>query len=191
MLAVTILLALLLSLGALAWVVWPLLDRAPAPVLVADDRLAELIGRKDAVVSAIRDLEFDFKLGKLDAEDYKRYDERLRRQAVALLQQIEQVAPASTGLDAAVESEVLRRRRVPEAQSPAFAPRPVLVAAGAAAAGAAPATAAPATNGAPVAANGGPRRFCTTCGSLLQPEHRFCATCGTRVETPEVHASES
>lgn len=179
MVVATLILAVVLALAATAWVVWPLLNRTPAPVLVEDDGLADLLGRKDAVVSAIRDLEFDFKLGKLSEEDFQRYNDSLRRQAVALLQQIEQVAPASIGLDATVEAEVMRRRRMADGvQAPAHS-RPVAVPAGAAVAtgvinGIAPR---------PASVKGSARRkYCTECGSPLEAHHRFCAKCGTPVQ---------
>lgn len=199
MLAVTLIIALVLSLAALAWVVWPLLNRAPAPLLVEDDRLATLIGRKEAVMTAIKDLEFDYHVGKLDDEDYQRYDQRLRRQAIVLIQQIEQVAPQSTGMDVKLETEIMQRRKVADparvaaavaapqpatqpahvAQTVAILPQPsnggaVATAAVPAAVAANPAAASSsATNGAPAV------RFCTNCGTHLEPQHKFCANCGT------------
>jgi hypothetical protein len=199
MMWIALLIALLLSLAALAYVVWPLLKPGPAPVMVEDDRLTELLGRKDAVLKAIKDLEFDYQVGKLSEEDYQLYDQRLRRQAVTLLQQIEQVAPLSANLDNELELEIARRRRV---QSPAAAPagapaRPLPVAASVAASVAAPvavAAGSPASAGAAAplavaegpganAANGSgsPARFCTNCGSRLETHHKFCANCGTPV----------
>ncbi len=192
MLAVTLILALLISLAALAWVVWPLLNRAPALPLVEDDRLGTLIGRKEAVMTAIKDLEFDYHVGKLDDEDYQRYDQRLRRQAIGLIQQIEQLAPQSTGLDATLENEIAHRRKVAEPAAaavrsasiaqPAVA-RPQLSNGGAVVAATA-AVAAPmaVVAAAPVSGPGGaPARFCTNCGTRLDAQHKFCANCGTPV----------
>ena len=183
------LIALVVSLGALAYVVWPLLKPGPAPVMVEDDRLTELLGRKDAVLMAIKDLEFDYQVGKLSEEDYQLYDQRLRRQAVALLQQIEQVAPQSADIDAAVEAEIAQRRRVleparaavkPAAAAVVAASAPVQVAAqtpALAVAGAAAGAAAPVGNG--TVSGGAAPRYCTNCGSRLDAHHKFCANCGT------------
>lgn len=174
MLVATILIAALVSIAALAWVVWPLLNRAPAPLLVEDDRFAELLARKDSVVMALKDLEFDYNVGKLSDEDYERYEQRLRRQAIGYLQQIEQIAPASTELDAGVEAEIARHRRVTVAAPAEAAPvREAIPAVQMAALGTA-AVRAPATNGSA-------GRFCTNCGSPIAAEHRFCAGCGTPV----------
>lgn len=179
MMWIALLIALVLSLAALAYVVWPLLKPGPAPVLVEDDRLTELLGRKDAVMLAIKELEFDYHVGKLSEEDYQLYDGRLRRQAVGLLQQIEQVAPLSAQMDATLEAEIARRRRVAEPAAIAGQvvrqPAAVAVAAGSARV-AAPASA-PA-NG-PVNGNGARPRFCTTCGNPVEANHKFCANCGT------------
>ncbi len=179
MMWIALLIALVLSLAALAYVVWPLLKPGPAPVLVEDDRLTELLGRKDAVMLAIKELEFDYHVGKLSEEDYQLYDGRLRRQAVGLLQQIEQVAPLSAQMDATLEAEIARRRRVAEpaaiAGQAVRQPAAVAVAAGSARV-AAPAGA-PA--GGPVNGNGARPRFCTTCGNPVEANHKFCANCGT------------
>jgi hypothetical protein len=186
MMWIALLIALLLSLGALAYVVWPLLKPGPAPVIVEDDRLTELLGRKDAVMLAIKELEFDYHVGKLSEEDYQLYDGRLRRQAMGLLQQIEQMAPLSAQMDATLEAEIARRRRVAE-PAPAGARQPVAPAV-AVAAGPAPArvqtaaantTASPAASTVPINGNGSAKpRFCTNCGNRLETHHKFCANCG-------------
>jgi hypothetical protein len=185
MMWIAMLIALVLSVGALAFVVWPLLKPGPAPAMVEDDRLTELLGRKDAVLKAIKDLEFDYQVGKLSEEDYQLYDQRLRRQAVALLQQIEQVAPQSADIDAAMEAEIAQRRRVLEparagikpAAAVVAASAPVAVAAQTPALAVAGAAAAPVGNG--TVSGGAAPRYCTNCGSRLDAHHKFCANCGT------------
>jgi len=177
MLWIGILIALLISVLAIVAVVWPLLKKGPTTVLVEDDRLTELLLRKEQVLAQIKELEFDYRVGKLDDEDYRRFDERLRRQAVVLLQQIEQLAPESAGLDASLESEIQKRRMVKPEES---APLPVAdagieaeIARRRRVAAAAPVQV--------TAANGvgeDAPRFCTECGSRVAPQHKFCANCG-------------
>jgi hypothetical protein len=200
MMWIALLIALVLSLAALAYVVWPLLKPGPAPILVEDDKLTELLGRKDAVLQAIKDLEFDYHVGKLSEEDYQLYDQRLRRQALGLLQQIEQVTPLTANLDATLEAEIAQRRRVQESVAPAAKAAPIAapmqgaVAAGlpaavslaVAAPGISAASAAQATVVAQAAAvaNGGAGsapHYCTNCGSRLEAHHKFCANCGTPI----------
>jgi hypothetical protein len=185
MMWIAMLIALVLSVGALAFVVWPLLKPGPAPVMVEDDRLTELLGRKDAVLQAIKDLEFDYQVGKLSEEDFHLYDQRLRRQAVALLQQIEQVAPQSADIDAALEAEIAQRRRVLEPARPVIKAAPAAVAAVAAAApvpiGAQSPAVAIAAGAVPNGTASGTVRYCTNCGTRLEAHHKFCANCGTPV----------
>jgi hypothetical protein len=194
MMWIAMLIALVLSVGALAFVVWPLLKPGPAPVMVEDDRLTELLGRKDAVLKGIKDLEFDYQVGKLSEEDYQLYDQRLRRQAVALLQQIEEVAPQSADMDAAMEAEIAQRRRVLDTARAAVKPATATAAASAVVASApvpvaaqTPALAVVATASGTAAAGNGSLsggaapRFCTNCGSRLEAHHKFCANCGTPI----------
>ena len=172
MLWIAILIAVLISAAAVGAVVWPLLKRGPAPLLVEDDALTDLLHRKDAVLAAIKDNEFDYRVGKLSQEDFERIDAGLRRQAVGLLQQIEKVAPESARLDDDIEAAIAAQRRV-QPDRPAPAPRP----AGPARPAPVVATAAPAQNG----AASGAARFCTNCGVKLEAHHKFCANCGQPV----------
>lgn len=166
MLWTTFFLALLISAGAAVYVLWPLLSRTAPDVFIEDDRLTELISRKDGVLVAIKDLEFDRQVGKLSEEDYERFNTRLRQQAIGYLQQIDKLAPQSAHLDDALEVEIARLRKtrtVPAAVNGKSAPIAAQVAT--------PVVAVPAGE---IAA-----RFCTNCGQALAPQHKFCANCGT------------
>jgi NADH pyrophosphatase NudC (nudix superfamily) len=155
----TVAIAALLSLLAIYYTVSPLLQKGHAPPLLDDDKLVELLGRKDATLQAIKDLEFDHQVGKISEEDFQRLDARLRRQAIGLLQQIEKVAPASASLDEQLESIIAQFRQT-------AAPAPVVAASPAPVAVALPAQMV---------------RFCTHCGKAVQPTHNFCAHCGAAV----------
>lgn len=206
MLWIVVIVSLLISAAALAYVVWPLLRPGPAAVMVEDDRLTELLGRKDAVMQGIKDLEFDYRVGKLSEEDFQQYDQRLRRQAIGLLQQIEEVAPETADLDTAMEAAIAERRKVPTTEPVPVAPinatldatmeaeiaarrkaKPPLAAKSVAASTVALASAAPPDPAPPVTAGGGLGAkpiFCTNCGNVLDPQHKFCANCGTPVVIP-------
>lgn len=194
MLLTTLLIGLLIAAGAAGIVLWPLLSRSAPDVPVEDDRLTELISRKDGVLIAIKDLEFDHQVGKLSDEDYQRFNFRLRQQAIGYLQQIDKLAPQSAQLDDVLEAEIARLRKT-HSQAPAVNGRaePVIDRATVPAASpvtaspvtASPVTASPAAE--PVAAMPTPAgqsastsgRFCTNCGQALAPNHKFCAQCGT------------
>jgi Double zinc ribbon len=80
-----------LALGVVGFVGYPfLVDR------VADDEpeempeaLEELYSRKESTYSALKELEFDYKTGKLSDVDYHELDLRFRAEAVEILEAIE------------------------------------------------------------------------------------------------------
>ncbi|MBK8799828.1 MAG: zinc ribbon domain-containing protein [Anaerolineales bacterium] len=172
-----LLIALLISGLAIAAVVWPLLKRGPAPVLIEDDRLTELLHRKEQVLASIKELEFDYSVGKLSEADYQQYDQRLRRQAIGLMQQIEQLAPESAGVDATLEHEIQRRRLV-TADATASPPVADVSVEAEIARRRRISSVTSITAAAPLPANGGTTKYCTECGSQVSPQHKFCANCG-------------
>lgn len=161
----TLITALLVSLAALLYVVGPLLTKQPPLLQVEDERLTDLLARKDRALRAIKELEFDHQVGKIDAADYQRLNQRLSRQAITLIQQLEQITPASAALDEQLEAAIAQRRQ-------AKPPRP--------------------TNGAisqAVVTATGVARFCTQCGAHIDNSFKFCANCGAPVTVAAV-ASE-
>ncbi len=158
---ITLILALLVSLAALFYVIGPLVAKQPPLLQVEDDRFADLLARKDSALRAIKELEFDHQVGKIDAADYQRLNERLRRQAITLLQQLEQITPLSAALDEQLEAEIAQRRQARPASTPA---KPV---------------SAPVMQ--PVATAAGATHFCTQCGARLDTSFKFCANCGASV----------
>jgi hypothetical protein len=163
--------AVVISAVAIYFAVAPLLKPGKATLLLDDDKLTQLIGRKDATVKAIKDLEFDYRVGKMSEEDFQRMDQRLRRQAIGLIQQIEKMAPATVALDDQLETVIAQMRQIPSGApvSPVTAPVAAKPAGG---------------NGhhAPAQPRGG--RFCTNCGEKVEAGHKFCAHCGTPVTAP-------
>ncbi|NJN83677.1 MAG: zinc ribbon domain-containing protein [Caldilineaceae bacterium] len=164
MLFTTIFLALLIALAAAVYVAWPLLNPQPPPVLVENDQLADLVERKDSILIAIKELEFDHQVGKISDEDFERFNLRLRRQAIAYIQQIEQLAPQSQALDQALEAEIATMRKT-QGQKAETAPRPADI------------DSAPSTHET--------ASFCTNCGKEVASAHNFCAHCGTPVHAAQ------
>lgn len=163
----TLIFALLVSLAALFYVIGPLVTKQPPLLQVEDDRLTDLLARKDSALRAIKELEFDHQVGKIDAEDYQRLNQRLSRQAITLMQQLEQITPASVALDEQLEAEIAQRRQAKPSTMPAKPVRtPVMQ---------------PATT-----------HFCTQCGARLDTSFKFCANCGAPVAaTAEATVSKS
>lgn len=166
----TLLFALLLSLGALAYVLWPIVSRDVPLLPVDDDRLADLLARKDRALRSIKELEFDHQVGKIGDEDYQRFKYRLSQQAIALIQQVEKLTPATAELEEALEAEIAQLRRVQATTRTAELAAPPN---GKASTAAKPL---PATSSKSAAA-----RFCTECGTEIQPTFKFCASCGAPV----------
>jgi hypothetical protein len=171
----SLVIAVVISAGAIYFAVAPLLKPGKAAMILDDDKLTTLLERKDATLKAIKDLEFDYRVGKMDHEDFTRLDQRLRRQAIGYIQQIEKLAPASSAADDQLEAMIARMRQVPTNTPavPVVAPVPTVAGNG--------------HSHKPAAA----ARFCTNCGQQLETGHKFCAHCGTPVATPETVAAES
>lgn len=182
---IELVIALLISSVAILAVAWPLLKKGPTPVLVEDDSLVELLHRKDQVMTSIKDLEFDYRVGKLSEEDYQLYDQRLRRQAVGLLQQIEKVAPEAARLDASLEEAILRQRKVASVTEIA-APMSIATPQSSTPAMTANTQHVVATAVQPAVQPNGNVRFCTNCGNQLAPHHKFCSNCGVAVERSDI-----
>ena len=68
------------------------------------ERLAELEARKEAKYREIRDAELDYRTGKLSSDDHRALDRALRREAIAILEEI----------DGATEREDQEERRARE-----------------------------------------------------------------------------
>lgn len=92
-----VLLALVVIVAVLATVAWPFV-RPPQELDEDADRRAELEIAKQNKYREIRDLELDFKAGKLDEAQWAQLDGELRREAMAILAEIDSGAesPAST-----------------------------------------------------------------------------------------------
>jgi photosystem II stability/assembly factor-like uncharacterized protein len=120
----------------------------------AGARLREIEEQRTLTIEALRDLEFEHRLGNLTDEDYLRLKERYTRRAISLLQQAES---ADKAIDDDIELAVRALRGTVPLRA-GSAPR-VAAATGAASAAAA----------------------CAYCGRALGPEDRFCPSCGRPV----------
>lgn len=82
----------ILALLAVAFVAYPLLTppREEDEDLDLSDELDELHRRKESAFSAIKELEFDFRTGKLSEGDFHELDARYRTDALELIDAIEE-----------------------------------------------------------------------------------------------------
>ena len=67
----------------------PFLRPDPEGERAQGERLAELEARREAKYREIRDAELDYRTGKLSQEDHRALDRSLRREAIAILEEID------------------------------------------------------------------------------------------------------
>lgn len=118
---VTLTLISVVGIAALGYVVWPLFGRTESPVSTEGEQLADLLTRKEVALEAIRELEFDHGVGKIEDADFERFNRTLRNRALRL---IELIDAQYDGTDSSgthfiqqnerLELEILKRRRVEE-----------------------------------------------------------------------------
>jgi hypothetical protein len=112
------LLGLLGVLGAAWWVTWPLLAGAPESVAPAipeapsHDERGDLGRTRDNALAAIREAEFDHRLGKLSDQDYGLLRAGQEERALAAIAAIAAVDEASPIERNALQRGVARRRAV-------------------------------------------------------------------------------
>ncbi len=113
-----------LVVGVIAFVAYPLFRPAEREQEVSPHTLDTLIAQRNAVYETIRDLDFDYQLGKLSPGDYDALRDKYKARAAAVLQEIDAAmgsngapAEASPGdaasLDAQIEAQVAQRRGAP------------------------------------------------------------------------------
>jgi hypothetical protein len=108
----------LLALGALAYVLWPLIiaeGRSPTPLAGTPPSTAT--DTHGDAVAALREIEFDHATGKLSESDYTALKSQYTSEAVAAIRARDSVA------DDPVEKEI-RRARAQTRVCPACGPRP-------------------------------------------------------------------
>jgi len=107
--AIFVLLAV--TVGVLAFVLWPLISRSavasgsPSAELIVDPALPGLLREYQGVLGTVRDLDFDFQTGKLLTDDYQQQRVQLTTQGADLLRQIDLLKARS------IESAVAARRQ--------------------------------------------------------------------------------
>jgi hypothetical protein len=136
---------------------------ATAPVVAGGRTRAALEREKSLVLRAIKELEFDFAMGKVAQADYDDMSGRLRLRAMGLIQQLD----ATTGYREQIEQELATLLTTPS--TPHSAPST------------APSTQHPAQGTAPGTLHPAPgtRAACAACGTSNDSDARFCKQCGT------------
>ncbi len=87
---------LLIALPALAFILWPLLRKGPAPsglLPIPNDRRDELSEEKTALYRALKELEFDHQAGHLSDDDYGTLRSRYESHAAQILKELDALPP--------------------------------------------------------------------------------------------------
>jgi len=88
---------LIAVLPVATFVVWPLFAESAPEASVAESRWASLERRKVEAYRAIKEAEFDQRMGKLSDEDYASLVGRYREQAIQAIAELEERAPQRPG----------------------------------------------------------------------------------------------
>jgi hypothetical protein len=88
---VEVVLAILIVAAVAVFVTVPLWRRDGGATATEDPRRAELEARKEAKYREIRDAELDRRQGKLSHEDWARADAELRRDAIEILRELDEL----------------------------------------------------------------------------------------------------
>ena len=132
--------------------------QAPPDPIGPAATVAALEERKLLIYAGIRELGFDYRMDKLEKTDYDEEVERLKAEAIAVVQQIDELRRHPPRGPDELEAEIAAfRERLEDSATGAEA-----------GAGDAKATAG---------------LFCTQCGTPAAKEDRFCAACGNELRT--------
>ncbi|MBU2602780.1 MAG: zinc ribbon domain-containing protein [Actinobacteria bacterium] len=197
------LIQVILALSVVAFVGYPLLKGAQAgedeeqPLSV---EFEDLLRRKESTYSALKELEFDFKMGKLSDRDYGEIDARYREDALEILEAIEEAEKGPSSVGSGAKRRAKSTGRQAESR-PSASPRPKPAKATTIGRTAATVTCADCGRENPpgsrfcascgvdleeaptgAGAVGSDQLVCDECGRDVAADHRFCAGCGAEVE---------
>ena len=113
----------LLALGVLAYMISPMLDgsvRRPGIARSAGSRRDDLLKKKDFIYSSIRELNIDYNMGKLAAEDHEALRQEYMKEASDVLDELDRTAVSDLPVEEQIEEAVreIRRGREPASGEP-------------------------------------------------------------------------
>ncbi len=159
------------------------LELDPMPRPVQNTQGQTLAEQREALLSTLRDLDFDYTLGTVAKEDYQPLRQSLLTQVADIMAQLEQQTAAEADLETRIEAEILAARRTFQnggrSQTASFSPLPVEGVPQAVT------PSVPASNG-----------TCPACGWTRRSDALFCVDCGIKLPSacPEcgqtVHAAD-
>lgn len=106
------LVASLLLMAVMAYMMYPLIR--PPQERAEDEGEGERSSSKEALQSAMEELQFDFEMGKLSPEEHRELEEKYRARALSALQGLDLLSPTGKeGMEGEVAAlrQVLKERR--------------------------------------------------------------------------------
>src|SRR5512134_1460717 len=92
--AILVSLALLILVAVYLYA--PFVQRRARRVTEEEHDLSALLAERDRVINSLQELDFDFKLGKIPAEDYPEQRAALLQKGADILRQLDELAPVSS-----------------------------------------------------------------------------------------------
>ncbi|MFQ5996780.1 MAG: zinc-ribbon domain-containing protein [Dehalococcoidales bacterium] len=101
----TVFIAILLTVLTFAFIIYPFFrQRLPSADSTEDEKLHQLLSRRDTTYAMLKELEFDFQSGILTEEDYRELESKYKKEGISILKDIDD---SKKGAD--VEEEIERR----------------------------------------------------------------------------------
>ena len=85
----TFLLTPIILISVVIFIAWPLIQEGEANLCQEESQLVSAIAEKEAVLMGLKDLEMDFRMGKLSEEDYQNSREELETRALQAIEHVE------------------------------------------------------------------------------------------------------
>jgi hypothetical protein len=110
---VSILLALGIAVFVALYLYAPFRDRRARRVTAEEHELSALLAERERALSALQELDFDYKLGKIPEEDYPIQRANLLQKGAEILKRLDELVPqkARDSKDADMERAIASRRR--------------------------------------------------------------------------------
>jgi len=89
----TEIIGIVLAMATAAFIAYPLFQKQKNKVSFAlNHRAQEMEARKKEIYAAIRDIDFDYQMGKLSKEDYDALREQYKTEAIGMMKQLDHSA---------------------------------------------------------------------------------------------------
>jgi hypothetical protein len=84
-------------------------DNSPDTEFLAETELDRLIERKTAIYGNLKDLAFEYEMGRLSEEDFRQLEAGYKNDAAVILQKLEEMG-ASKNLDESIEKDIASKK---------------------------------------------------------------------------------